>query len=84
MNDLFRREKYAHLPRAMAEEGKRTHSYTLGDIAYWSAGPDIAIFYRHDGERIPDPGIVIIGKIGAAVQAFDEPGTLTVTLELVS
>jgi hypothetical protein len=24
MNDLFRREKFAHLPRAISEEGKRT------------------------------------------------------------
>jgi len=25
MNDLFRREKFAHLPRPISEEGKRTH-----------------------------------------------------------
>ena len=30
MNDLFRREKFAHLPRAISEEGKRTHSYEVG------------------------------------------------------
>ena len=26
MNDLFRREKFAHLPRAISEEGQRTHT----------------------------------------------------------
>ena len=25
MNDLFRREKFATLPRAISEQGKRTH-----------------------------------------------------------
>src|SRR6266850_7444280 len=42
MNDLFRREKFAHLPRAMSDEGKRTHSYEIGQLAYWSPGPDVA------------------------------------------
>ena len=83
MSDLAKREKFGHLPQALCDDGRHTHTYALGDIAYWPPGPDIAIFYHHDGERIPHPGIVVIGKIGAAVQAFDEPGSLTVTMELV-
>jgi hypothetical protein len=39
MNDLFRREKFGHLPRAISKEGKRTHTYEVGDIAYWPPGP---------------------------------------------
>ncbi|MBV9148194.1 MAG: hypothetical protein JO065_19925 [Acidobacteria bacterium] len=34
MNDLFGREKYAKLPRAISEKGPRTKSYEVGDIAY--------------------------------------------------
>jgi hypothetical protein len=49
----------------------------------WPPGPDIAIFYRHDGERIPDPGIIVIGKVGADVVAFDVPGPAKVRMELV-
>jgi hypothetical protein len=49
MNDLFGREKFGHLPRPLTSEGPRTHTYSVGDIAYWSPGPDVAIFYRHDG-----------------------------------
>jgi hypothetical protein len=30
MNDLFGREKFAHLPRAISEQGKRTHQYEVG------------------------------------------------------
>ena len=36
MNDLFRREKFAGLPRAISEQGKRTHDYAVGTIGYWA------------------------------------------------
>lgn len=84
MSDLFRREKFGRLPRAISEGGKRTHTYALGDIAYWSPGPDLAIYYRYDGERIPDPGVIIIGKIGAAVETLHMPSAVTVTIEFVN
>jgi Cyclophilin-like family len=48
MNDLFGREKFGHLPRAISESGERTHTYEVGQIVYWSPGPDVAIFYRND------------------------------------
>jgi hypothetical protein len=83
MDDLFRREKIGHLPRALSSNSKPTRSYALGDIGYWPPGPDIAIFYHHDGEPVADPGIVIIGKIGAAAQALSRPGPVIMTLELV-
>jgi hypothetical protein len=55
MNDLFKREKFGSLPRAISNYGKHIHSYALGDIAYWPPGPAVAVFYRHDGEAIPEP-----------------------------
>jgi hypothetical protein len=82
MNDLFRREKFAHLPRAISKEGKRTHTYEVGDIAYWSPGPDVAIYYQHDGEKISNPGIIVIGKIDSGVAALDVAGSVKVTIEL--
>src|SRR5436190_14140398 len=82
MNDLFRREKFAHLPRAISEEGKRTHTYEVGQVVYWSPGPDVAIFYRNDGEKIPNPGIIVIGKIDFGVAALDVAGSVKVTIEL--
>ncbi|HEX2268371.1 MAG TPA: cyclophilin-like fold protein [Pyrinomonadaceae bacterium] len=82
MNDLFRREKFANLPRAISEEGKRTHTYEVGQVVYWSPGPDVAIFYRHDGEKIPNPGIIVIGKIDSGVAALDVAGSVKVTIEL--
>jgi len=82
MNDLFRREKFAHLPRAISEEGKRTHTYEVGQVVYWSPGPDVAIFYRNDGEKIPDPGIIVIGKIDSGDAALDVAGSVKVSIEL--
>jgi hypothetical protein len=82
MNDLFHREKFAHLPRAISTEGKRMHTYEIGNIAYWSPGPDVAIFYQHDGEKIPNPGIILIGKLDSGAEAFKVPGSVEVKIEL--
>jgi hypothetical protein len=84
MNDLFSREKFAHLPRPISEDGKRTHTYEVGDVVYWSPGPDVAILYRHDGQRIPAPGIIVIGKVDSSVEALNAAGPVKVTIELVA
>ncbi len=81
MNDLFRREKFGHLPRAISTGGKRTHTYAVGEIAYWAPGPDVAVYYRDDGEEIPNPGIIVIGRIDSGVEVLDVPGSLRVTIE---
>lgn len=83
MNDLFRREKYAHLPKAISTEGGRAHTYEVGEIVYWSPGPDVAIYYRQDGERIPAPGIIVIGKIDSGVESLNVTGSVKVTIELI-
>jgi hypothetical protein len=83
MNDLFRREKYANLPRAISTEGERAYTFEVGDIAYWSPGPDVAIYYRHDDQRIPEPGIIVIGRVDSGVETFNVTGSVKVTVELV-
>jgi alkylhydroperoxidase/carboxymuconolactone decarboxylase family protein YurZ len=84
MNDLFGREKYGHLPRELSEGGARTHSYEIGEVVYWSPGPDLAIFYRHDRQAIPDPGIIVIGKLDSGVEALSVDGSIKVTIELAN
>src|SRR5215208_1866279 len=83
MNDLFGREKFGHLPRAISEGGKRTRTYEVGDVIYWSPGPDVAMFYRHDGQSIPSPGVIVIGKIDSSVEELNVPGAVKVTIERV-
>src|SRR5437762_8365366 len=82
MNDLFRREKFGHLPRAISDRGKRTHTYQIGDLAYWSPSHDVAVYYRQDGQKIPEPGIIVIGKIDSGVEALNVAGSVKVTMEL--
>ena len=82
MNDLFRREKYGHLPRALSAGGERRYSYEVGQLVYWSPGPDVAIFYRHDGQAIPDPGIIVIGSVDSGVEALQVPGAVSVKFEV--
>src|SRR5438876_9267464 len=81
MNDLFGREKFGHLPRAISEGGKRTRTYEVGDVIYWSPGPDVAMFYRQDGQSIPSPGIIVMGKIDSGLEVLSVPGSVKVLIE---
>jgi hypothetical protein len=82
MNDLFGREKFGRLPRPLAPGGEQTQVYGVGDIAYWSPGPDVAIFYRHDSHQIPDPGIVVVAKVTEGIEPLAVDGALPVTIAL--
>lgn len=84
MNDLFGREKYGDLPRAISEKGPRTHSYQVGDIVYWSPDHQLAVYYRQDNETIPSPGVIPVAKIEAGVEAFNVSGSVKVTIELAN
>ncbi|MET7619624.1 cyclophilin-like fold protein [Streptomyces sp. NPDC005408] len=83
-NDLFKREKYGPLPRSLAAGGEPRSSYRIGHIVYWSPGPDTAVFYDHEGQFIPDPGIVVLGEIDSGADAFKKyDGTVDVTIEAI-
>ena len=82
INDLFRREKFGHLSRAISDKGKRTHTYQIGVLAYWSPSHDVAVYYRQDGEKIPEPGIIVIGKIDSGVAALDVASSVKITIKL--
>jgi hypothetical protein len=83
MNDLCRREKFANLPRMLSNEGNHKHTYAVGEIAYWPPGPDLAIFYRHDDESIPEPGIIAIGKVRSRIEVLNVPRPVKMTVELI-
>src|SRR5688572_8041994 len=82
MNDLFGREKYGALPKAISTDSKPSYRYEVGDIAYWSPGDDLAIYYKHDGEAIPGPGIIIVGKILSEMEVLSFSGPVDVKIEL--
>jgi hypothetical protein len=84
MEDLFGREKYATLPKALSERAPRRQRYDVGEIAYWSPSHDVAIYYHQDGESIPSPGIIPIAKIDRGTEAFNVTGAVKVTIELAN
>ena len=82
MKDLFGREKYGDLPKALSDKGPRNNRYEVGDIAYWSPDQQFAIYYHQDGESIPSPGIILIAKIHAGAEAFNVRGSVKVTIDV--
>jgi hypothetical protein len=82
MDDLFGREKYGALPKSISTKSRPSYRYEVGDIGYWSPGHDLAIYYKHDGEAIPDPGIIIVGKIISDIEALSASGPVNVKIEL--
>ena len=73
MQDLFGREKPGQLPRPL-NPGKGQASYQVGDLGYWAPSHDLAIFYAHDGQTIPRPGIVIIGRVDSGLDVIADAG----------
>jgi hypothetical protein len=73
MHDLFGREKPGQLPRPL-NPAKGQATYQVGDVGYWAPSHDLAIFYADDGQTIPSPGIVIIGRIDSGIQVIAEAG----------
>src|SRR5205809_6801177 len=67
MNDLFRREKYGHLPRPISEEGRRGHTYEIGQIAYSAPGRRTPIDNPWVGYPIPRPGPAGSSSLTSAV-----------------
>ena len=60
MKDLFRREKYGDLPKALSEKGPRKNRYEVGDIAYWSPNRQFVVYYNQDGVRQADFALPIL------------------------
>ena len=79
MEDLFRREKFGHLPKAISE-GRRTQTCAAGDVIYWPPGPDVALFYR-DQRRPIGSDIIVIGRLDSGVEALEVHGSVRVTFE---
>jgi hypothetical protein len=73
MHDLFGREKPGALPRALTA-GTGQSTYEVEQLGYWAPSHDLAIYYHDDGQRIPSPGIVIIGQIDSGLDIIAQAG----------
>ncbi len=74
MSDHLRQEKTGNLPSSLPQ-GERQQDFSAGTLGLWSSS-DFVIYYREG--RVPQPGIVILGRVEGDVSIFDRPGNVTV------
>ena len=77
MRDHLRQEKTGNLPSPLAA-AERQLEFSTGTLGLWSSN-HFVIYYR-DG-RVPQPGIIILGRVAGDVSIFDRPGLVTVRVE---
>ena len=77
MRDHLRQEKTGDLPSPLPEVARQT-PFAKGTLGLWSAD-HFVIYYR--AGRVPQPGIIILGRVAADVSVFDRPGPVTIRVE---
>ena len=81
LKDYAGTEKISDLPKRLSTEGAPSGSDpSVGDITYYAPWGNLAIFYRDFGYS---SGLVILGKIDSGIEAFNVPGSVKVTVELI-
>ena len=79
MRDHLRQEKTGNLPSALPSV-ERQLDFSTGTLGLWSSN-HFVIYYR-DG-RVPQPGIILLGRVTDDVSVFDRPGPVTVRVERI-
>lgn len=77
MRDHLRQEKTGDLPSPLPAV-ERQLDFSIGTLGLWSS--DHFVIYYRDG-HVPQPGIVILGRVTGDVSIFDRPGPVTVRVE---
>jgi hypothetical protein len=77
MRDHLRQEKTGNLPSPLPEVARQT-DFSKGTLGLWDS--DHFVIYYRDG-RVPQPGIIILGRVTGDVSIFDRPGSVTVRVE---
>ena len=80
MNDHLRQEKTGNLPSPLPAT-ERQLDFSTGTLGLWSSN-HFVIYYR-DG-RVPQPGIILLGRATGDVGFLDRPGPVTVRLERIN
>ncbi len=79
MRDHLRQEKTGNLPAPLPEIGRQP-DFQTGTVGLWSSN-HFVIYYREG--RVPQPGIILLGRVTGDVSIFDRPGPVTVRVERV-
>ena len=80
MRDHLRQEKTGNLPSSLPAV-ERQLDFSTGTLGLWSSN-HFVIYYR-DG-RVPQPGIILLGRVTGDVSIFDRPGPVTVQVERIN
>ena len=79
MSDHLRQEKTGNLPSPLPAI-ERQLDFSTGTLGLWSSN-HFVIYYR--AGRVPQPGIILLGRVTGDVSIFDRPGPVTVRVERV-
>jgi len=77
MRDHLRQEKTGNLPSPLPAV-ERQLDFSTGTLGLWSSNH--FVIYYSDG-RVPQPGIILLGRVTDGVSIFDRPGPVTVRVE---
>ena len=79
MRDHLRQEKTGNLPSPLPAT-ERQLDFSTGTLGLWDSD-HFVIYYRNG--RVPQPGIILLGRVTGDVSIFDRPGPVTVRIERV-
>jgi hypothetical protein len=77
MRDHLRQEKTGNLPSPLPPV-ERQLDFSTGTLGLWNS--DHFVIYYRDG-RVPQPGIILLGRVTGDVSIFDRPGPVTIRVE---
>jgi hypothetical protein len=77
MRDHLRQEKTGNLPSPLPAV-QRQLDFSTGTLGLWNSDRFV-IYYR--AGRVPQPGIILLGRMTGDVSIFDRPGPVTVRVE---
>jgi hypothetical protein len=77
MRDHLRQEKTGNLPSPLPAI-ERQVDFSSGTLGLWSSN-HFVIYYREG--RVPQPGIILLGRVTSDVSIFDRPGPVSVRIE---
>ncbi|HEY8564663.1 MAG TPA: cyclophilin-like fold protein [Beijerinckiaceae bacterium] len=77
MRDHLRQEKTGYLPSNLPAVPRQL-DFATGTLGLWNSN-HFVIYYR--GGRVPQPGIIPLGRVTGDASIFDRPGQVTVRIE---
>ena len=79
MRDHLRQEKTGNLPSPLPAV-ERQLDFSTGTLGLWNSD-HFVIYYRVG--RVPQPGIILLGRVTDDVSFFDRPGPVIVRVERI-